>query len=402
MKKISFFFLAVLCAAGSGRVQAQNPWLLSGNAGVKPATNFLGTTDNAALRFRINNQWAGQLDSVSQSTFFGYGAGKNDTAVGVQALNFNTTGTYNIGIGRSAGWANSTGNENIIIGHQALFSKRTGNNNIAIGTRALYKDTLCAQVIAIGDSVGVNAMGLNTTGSTNDAFGQNALFSNSSGTLNVAMGAGSLFENTSGTENTGVGDGAGVHNTTGSQITVVGSNADVASGNLTNATAIGAGATVNASNKVRIGNSSVTVIEGQVLPTTPSDGRFKFNIREDVKGLDFILRLRPVSYQFDVRRFDGNRTAAYARSASYDGAMSLRRTGFIAQEVEQAAAASGYDFTGVVRPVNAEDHYSLSYESFVMPLVKAVQEQQQQIGELKKMVAEQQKMIDQLLHRYDQ
>jgi hypothetical protein len=45
---------------------------------------------------------------------------------------------------------------------------------------------------------------------------------------------------------------------------------------------------VNASNKIRIGNSSVTVIEGQVAYTFPSDGRFKTNVSENIKGLGFL------------------------------------------------------------------------------------------------------------------
>jgi len=44
----------------------------------------------------------------------------------------------------------------------------------------------------------------------------------------------------------------------------IGTFADVSAGNLTNATAIGFAATVNASNKIRLGNTFVTVIEGQV------------------------------------------------------------------------------------------------------------------------------------------
>ena len=57
----------------------------------------------------------------------------------------------------------------------------------------------------------------------------------------------------------------------------------------------------------------------------------------------------------------------------------MRRTGFIAQEVETAAVTTGYDFSGLVKPKTSNDHYSLSYEAFVVPLVKAVQEQQEMI-----------------------
>jgi hypothetical protein len=52
----------------------------------------------------------------------------------------------------------------------------------------------------------------------------------------------------------------------------------------------------------------------------------------------------------------------------------VKYSGFIAQEVEQAAKASGYDFSGYTAPRNDRELYTLSYEQFVVPLVKAVQE----------------------------
>jgi hypothetical protein len=51
-----------------------------------------------------------------------------------------------------------------------------------------------------------------------------------------------------------------------------------ATADFSNATAIGADAKVDASNKVRIGDNLVTVIEGQVPFTNPSDRRLKENI----------------------------------------------------------------------------------------------------------------------------
>jgi hypothetical protein len=60
----------------------------------------------------------------------------------------------------------------------------------------------------------------------------------------------------------------------------------------------------------------------------------------------------------------------------------------LAQEVEAAAKASDFDFSGVVKPTNPEEHYRMSYETFVVPLVKAVQEQQTQIELLRTEVSE--------------
>ena len=66
----------------------------------------------------------------------------------------------------------------------------------------------------------------------------------------------------------------------------------------------------------------------------------------------------------------------------------IKKTGFIAQEVEKAAKDINYDFSGVVAPKSETDLYSLRYDEFVVPLVKAVQGQQQVIEALQKQVDE--------------
>jgi hypothetical protein len=93
------------------------------------------------------------------------------------------------------------------------------------------------------------------------------------------MGLEALLSNATGGGNTATGNGALNANTTGRDNTAIGNAADVGAGNLTNATAIGADAVVDASKKVRIGNSSVTVIEGQVAYTFCSDRNKKENFQ---------------------------------------------------------------------------------------------------------------------------
>jgi endosialidase-like protein len=146
--------------------------------------------------------------------------------------------------------------------------------------------------------------------------------------------------------------------------------------------------------------------------TTPSDGRFKYQVQDDVKGLSFIMQLHPVTYHFDVQRFDeqqgnpeGTRIAKpvnYAIQASYKEAAGIRRSGFIAQEVEKAANATGYDFSGIIKPKTAQEHYGLSYEAFVVPLVKAVQELGTEVERLKKENEAVKKTNEQLLQSLQQ
>ena len=304
-------------------------------------------------------------------------------ADGYQALHTQTDGAWNTAVGSQALFSTDISAYNTAIGFQALHDNTSGRGNTATGYFSLLHTT---------------------EGQYNAAFGTSALQGNLTGNGNTATGTSALASNTTGTQNVAVGSAAMNANIVGSFNTAIGTNADVAQPNLTNATSLGFGAIVDASNKVRIGNSAVTVIEGQVPFTTPSDGRYKFNVCEDVKGLDFVLQLRP-SLAVRRRKFDeqmeresGNKGGApsYAMQASYDAATRIRRSGFIAQEVEKAANATGYDFSGIIKPKTDQDHYSLSYDAFVVPLVKAVQEQQQVIQEQGKKIASLQEQLDEI------
>jgi len=359
--------------------------------------------------------------------------GNLNTASGFAALYSNTTGSNNSASGFNALALNTTGVDNTAHGSNALSSNTTGSENSALGYDALQRNTTGSSNTAGGE----DALLLNTTGNVNTAFGSASLAGNSTGSSNTAIGVQSLVFNSTGRDNTGLGSGAAFHSETGNFNTAVGSQAlfSTVSGSFntavgysagyqfngnnntalgagtncfgaTNCTAIGYNAFADVSNKVRIGNSAVTIIEGQVPFTTPSDGRFKYQVKEDVKGLDFILQLRPVTYQFDVKRFDayqrhsvGDPSAIPANTviqAAYDEAAAIRRSGFIAQEVEKAANASGYNFSGIIKPKTEQDHYSLSYDAFVVPLVKAVQEQQQIIDAQNKKIADLQQQIDEI------
>ncbi len=193
-----------------------------------------------------------------------------------------------------------------------------------------------------------------------------------------------------GTGNTAIGANTLATNNTGNTNTALGSGANVSVDGLNNATAIGSGAIVDASDKVRIGNTSVSVIEGQVAYSSPSDARFKYNINANVPGLDFIKKLTPVTYYFDEEKLNdftqtGKLTNSTISYASYNPQKQLH-TGFLAQDVERVAAELGYHFDGIHVPIDKKDHYSLAYSQFIMPLVKSVQEQQQIIDDQNKKI----------------
>ena len=256
---------------------------------------------------------------------------------------------------------------------------------------------------------GYQACNFNINGTYNTAIGQQALYNNTSGGVNTAVGQSALYKNTLGSNNTAVGQAALYNNISGFNNTSIGYAAGPAFGfsGLMNTTAIGNVAQVNASNKVRIGDVSVTVIEGQVAYSFPSDGRFKYNIKEEVKGLDFISKLRPVIYQFDTKKFDEflmkNMPDSIRRERNkgidYSESSAIMHTGFIAQEVELAAKESGFIFDGVSAPKDENGNYGVAYSQFVVPLVKSVQELSLLVNELKKQNELQQQEIELLKKR---
>jgi len=353
----------------------------------------------------------------------GNSTGNFNTAVGYGALKFNSSGYSNVAIGNNALNINSAGHnlvavgdsalynqsgsvgENSAFGSKALYTNTTGSYSTATGFHALYYSTTADGNTANGDE----ALASNTTGSYNGAFGWAALTLNTTGTLNNAVGVSALSSNTSGSQNNATGYASLGSNTTGEANTAdghhsldfnvtgffnsgLGAFSNVSSGALSDATAIGDFAVVNASHKIRFGAASVAIIEGNVAYTV-SDGRFKQNVTEDVKGLEFINKLRPVVYNFEARKFDEflhkNMMKEFAdqeKNIDYKPAEKIRYSGFIAQEVEKTAKEVGYDFNGVHVPENDDDNYSLAYGEFVVPLVKAVQELSKQNDDLKKEV----------------
>jgi hypothetical protein len=384
--------------------------------------------------------------SGSENTALGWKAlsfnntGYSNTAQGVNALSFNTTGNENTAQGANALSFNTTGNENTAIGFYALTRNTTAGRNTAIGSKALYTQSRNnggvnwnSNNVAVGYSalylnqptdfnggiantaVGSEALSGNTSGSFNIALGYTALVSNSNGTGNIACGVSTLYSNTDGNGNIGVGNLALRRNTNGYQNTAIGSsslennvggyfNVAIGSGsgtytsipNATNTIGIGNNSIlINNTNYAIFGNLSTAYNGGNQTWSSFSDARMKRNIKEEVKGLDFILRLRPVTYFRDIEaamKITGNKdTRDFPEKYDVE---KIKESGFLAQEVERAAKDAGYTFSGVGIPKKSNDLYTLSYEQFVVPLVKAVQEQQT-------MIKNQQQQIDVLLKRIE-
>ena len=222
----------------------------------------------------------------------------SNTATGFQAFFSNTSGNYNTANGYQALYHNYAGNENTATGALSLHLN-TGYQNVANGTYALYSN----RTGSYNTATGYQALYNNTTGSNNTSYGYQAFFNNVNGSQNVAIGDQALYYTTASWGNTAVGYSAGSNYDYGYNNTFIGSYANAGS-DVYNSIALGSSSFASASNQARIGNSYTTSIGGYTNWTNISDGRVKKNIKENVPGLAFINKLKPITYNLDLDAAD--------------------------------------------------------------------------------------------------
>ena len=357
-------------------------------------------------------------------------SGQQNTAVGSNALRNNLTGDYNSAYGVNVLISNSTGNFNTASGYYSMGSSVTGSSNTATGSFSLRLNSTGYSNSAHGYA----ALYFNSTGYQNTSSGVYSLYRNTTGYLNTAMGYGALqnvrtgyhnsgvggsagytmqtgyqnsiigyqamYRTTTGNNNAALGYRAGFYNQAGYQNTYVGSNAGpAANSGYFNSMALGYNTSVVANNQVRVGNSSITSIGGQVGWTTVSDGRFKENLKSNVAGLSFIMELKPVTYNLNAESLRNkleNKDSVFVSDSERESMINkfnFIQSGFVAQDVEKAAKKVGYSFSGVDAPKNDNDIYGLRYSEFVVPLVKGMQEQQEMIEAQQELIKKLEKRI---------
>jgi hypothetical protein len=301
--------------------------------------NNLGSYNTSVGYYSLASNGSGTYNtSVGYKTLTVSSNSHYNSAFGSEALMFNAAGTGNTAVGRMAMYFNQSGNYNTAIGLEALYSNGSGNYNTALGGYSLMSNANGSN----NTGIGLYALSENKTGSKNTAIGEYAAPSTNSGNCNTAVGSYSLLNNQSGDSNTAVGNKSGMLFSA-----------------FNNSTAIGNGAIALNPNAIRLGNTAVTYIGGQVGWSTASDGRFKTHVTDYEVGLSFIMKLNPVSYEY-----------------SDYGQNGVTYNGFIAQEVERILDENGWNFSGLCKPAHSKDRYSIRYADFVVPLVNAVQEQQ--------------------------
>jgi hypothetical protein len=270
-----------------------------------------------AFNSGANEQLPAQAYAFGQDAFKNY-SGSQGIAIGFEAAKFLTAGSYGVFIG-SGVLSNIT-------------SGFLGAYNIAIGTAA--GPMSASSSIENTTCVGVSAR--------------------TSSALTTAIGSGA---NAYGTRSTAIGYGAGSSTQLGENSTAIGNLAQPSSNDVTN--------------EFTLGNSSIATLRCQVTSITAlSDARDKKDITPLNAGLDFVSKLKPVAFTWNMR--DG-------------GKVDIEDTGFIAQDLQQTQQDTGITIPGLVYESNP-DKLEASYGKLIPVLVKAIQELSAEVANLKSQI----------------
>lgn len=350
-----------------------------GDRNIAVGFHALRRLTTAGTTIAIGNEAGEFIVDKSDSVLIGYqamenansgqcvviGAYANDTAV----TNF---GTGAIHIGYQAG-RSSTGNRRINIGWTAGTAQTTGGG-VNIGERAGASNTSSQGRVCVG---GYSAQ--YNTGNSNTFIGEysgQGISGSSTGHSNTTLGYKSMEDLTSAQYNTAIGINAGSAISTGMFNTILGGHSGNPAGKLTTGSynvllgvnAQGSTATVN--NEVSIFNNSVFArFQGSASAWSfVSDKRDKKDIKDLELGLDFVDKLKPRKFKWNLRSSDKD-----------DG---IEASGFIAQEIKETLDESGIDYTGIV---NTDDpnQYTVAQANIIPMLVKAIQELKAEIEILK-------------------
>ena len=281
----------------------------------------------------------------------------------------------NIVIGYEAGQAVDVSlASNIFVGEDA--AKTAGgngqglNNNVAIGFQAALElggagGNPPTDNIAIGTRAGAGQSGNN-----NIHVGTGTGLAGNLGFFNIGIGANALANQTGSDFNTAVGNDALQQLTTGTNNTAIGKAAGSTVAGFSNTTNLGHNSQAQADNEIVLGDNNVTTLRcnTQVISGL-SDIRDKDNVEELDLGLDFLMELEPVSWDWDRR----------------DGTMEGKKgSGFIAQEIDEVIQENEAEeiLPSLVNKTNP-DAWEVGNAALIPVLVKAIQELKEELDACK-------------------
>jgi hypothetical protein len=374
---------------------------------------------NTALGYgSLNTSLGNQNTGLGAASLGNTSSGSNNLASGYNSLGFNTTGSNNVALGTSAGsyispsgnnvitnqsvylgaetrtFANNQTNE-IVVGYGAIGN---GSNSVTLGNSSITKTVLKGNV-GIGNTGPLTSLEV----ASNSSSWISGTFSGTGNTDKVVIGnlatpaigghnsaltawsdftiagANILFSpygsekariTSLGLQTVGGQDGGIRVQTNGAAInlptTGLSFSTGFSVGYIRNANSSGSVADLYIEalkvNFQNLGTGLVYSNGGFLTSTNPSDRRLKDNILNLQYGLNEILKLRPVSYNWKDDKINQG-----------------KQFGFIAQEVQEVMPELVKEFE-----TKEGERLGLDKDGIYAALVKAIQEQQTQIKELRK------------------
>jgi hypothetical protein len=398
-------------ALGAG-AYASNSTTATGSNNTAVGGQALYSNTTASNNTAVGYQ-AGYVSTGASNTYLGYRTGYTQTSGTLNTLIGHNSGngvsganSYNVGVGAFTFSNLSTGSQNTAMGYGALFSNTTTDNNTAVGYSAGYSNTTGGI-----EAFGYQALDGNTTGFANVAMGNQAMRYNTTGGYNTAIGREALKANTTASQNTAVGYLAAALNQTGQNITSIGWQAGYnvtgndnifigsaagaystpltsgsqniyigpysipSSATVTYETAIGYNVTGKGTNTFTFGRAGSQVwntFTSNNAWTQSSDARLKTNVQDYNLGLDFITKLRPVTYQWlPSNEIPQELTDHHSEKNQKDTEVVME--GFLAQEVKAALDDLGVtQYSGWSE--GRDGSQAISREMLIIPLINAVKE----------------------------
>jgi len=311
--------------------------------------------ETVAIGYGVGAQIGDEL--VSENVFIGtFAMANSNQSTNVQNANQRNTvlgsrAALNLGLGNSPN--GQPINDNVLIGYRAGWAG--ANNNVVAYEHNIY----------IGSDAGAEAEGVGNVG-----IGQNSNAASNLGFYNTAVGVNSLQSQTGGDFNVAIGNDALQQMTTATNNTAVGKAAGSTNVNFSNTTSVGHNSQPQANDEIVLGDNAVTTLRCNTpVISGLSDVRDKDNIEELSCGLDFIMDLEPVSWDWERR----------------DGTMKGKKgSGFVAQEIDETVQEwEAEDILPSLVNKNNPDAWEVGNAALIPVLVKAIQELKAELDECK-------------------
>lgn len=385
---LKFALKAMECTAVGYKSSISSAYVV-GATTVGFRSSFFNTLGNyvTAIGHKANERNISGKYGTHIGTSSGFNAGGDySTSVGYQSGSYvgggpalNYTGTTSVGASSS-----TFGNFNTTLG----YGSNAGFYNSLTGTITAYTSATAIGYLAKaqqnGVAVGSNSQAIGTFGI---AVGESSVANGSSG-ISIGQQAGTL---SNGSNNTFIGNGAGKYSSANT---------------FENTSCLGAASVCTGSNQVQLGGAGTTPYAYANLQLR-SDARDKADVVESELGIDFILGLKPKQGYYDFREsytewvnteVTDKETGEITLKSELihhekDGSRKQEQLThwFIAQEVEDLCKSLGVEFGGIRHNKTGDergDVYSLSYEQFVPPVVKSLQDCWSRMDGLEKRIAE--------------